>query len=167
MENEVVDQTEQALRQYFVEPVEEAVEEAISPTKQEVLILALRAMADLYERNPELPTPDYSSAMLIYGVKKGELPMYARAFGSCDKVFDEYSYRLSKDFGAGIVLQTYSSREAVCERIKIGEEIVPAHVMPAQPATEEVFVEERVKEIFEWKCPGSILASTEGTSYGD
>lgn len=137
----------------------EAVEEVvIELTSQQKFSTALRDLAEFYDAHPELTAPQYPSAFVIYSITKNDLPTYARAFGTCDKVFDEYSYRLVKTFGAGIRLETYSSRESVCERVKIGEEVVPAHVVAAKPAEEEKFVEEYKREVFEWKCPGSLLA---------
>lgn len=141
-----------------VEPVEAVEEEVIELTPQQKFSTALRDLAEFYDAHPELTAPQWPSAFTIYSVPKDDLPTYARAFGTCDKVFDEYSYRLVKTFGAGITLETYSSRESVCERVKIGEEVVPAHVVAAKPAEEEKFVEESVREVFEWKCPGSLLA---------
>jgi hypothetical protein len=138
--------------------VEEQVEVAtVEPTEQQKLSASLRELADFYDAHPELSAPDWQTEFTVFNVKKEDLPLYAKAFGSAEKYFDEYSFQLQRKFGDKILLRTYSSRETVCERVKIGEKTVPAHVVPAKPAEEEKYVEEAVVDVFEWKCPDAIL----------
>lgn len=162
-------QTERALRQFFGIQPEPAADDPkpakLERTKQ--FIEGLRKLAELYQAHPELELPQYFDPFTIYNVKKESLPRVARIFGSLEKRYDESSFRLRKDFGGGIILETYSSRESVCQRVKIGERVVPAHVVPAKPAEPELIVEEKVVDEFAWECPDSLLAAPAGTLPGE
>lgn len=141
----------------YMEPIAEAlqtIEEPIQLTAQQRFSEGLRELADFYDAHPEVKAPYTGTNFTIFGITKEDLPIYARAFGKAEKCFDAYSFQLSKSFGYEMKLRTYSSREEVCERVKIGEKVVPAHTIPAQ---EEKFVEEEVEAVFEWKCPDAIL----------
>lgn len=166
------DQTERALRQFFGIPsTHESAADDPKPAKLErakLFIEGLRKLADLYLAHPELELPEYFSPFTIFNVRKADLPKVARIFGSLEKRYDESSFRLRKDFGGGIILETYSSRESVCQRVKIGERVVPAHVVPAKPAEPELIVEEKTVDEYAWECPGdSLLAPPAGDRLGE
>jgi len=136
------------------EPEPVPVEDPEAKARRE-FIAGLRDLADFFEQNPEIDKPYSGCTLTLYVSDKKKLAKYARAFGHAEKVVDDYSFRLSKEFGTtGVKVETYSSRQSVCERVKIGEEFVPTHKIAA---TEERFVEGHMKDIYEWKCP-SLLA---------
>ena len=124
-------------------------------TAQQQFSQSLRELADFYDQHPEVKLPGSVSGFSIFGANKEELAIGARAFGKAEKLFTETAFQLVKTFPSGLKLEFYKCRESVCERVEVGEEVVPAHVIPA---TEEVFIPESVKKIYEWRCPDSILA---------
>lgn len=121
-------------------------------TSQQKFSQALREVADFYDQHPEIKTPVLGE-MTIFGADKEQIALGARAFGKADKVFKGEYFSLIKTFPSGMRLEYFADRERVCERVKVGEEVIPAHVIPAQ---EETIVEEKIKEVFEWRC-GSIF----------
>jgi hypothetical protein len=145
------------------EGLEELVAEVVAEPENDPILTAhlaevakftssLRGLADFYDANPRLKLP-FSCSLTVYGIDKDDLGEYARAFGAAEKVYNDYSFNLVKKFGSLVSLQTYHSREAVCERVKVGEETVPGYVKPAKPAEPEVYVETHTREKFEWRCP--------------
>jgi hypothetical protein len=105
-------------------------------TKHDEFVQGLRALADFYETRPNLALPEYFHGFTIYGVDKEELSAIAREFGACEKVVTEKVFQLVKSFSPSVQLKTYTSRDKVCEQVKVGEKTV---------------------DIMEWRC-GSILA---------
>lgn len=78
-----------------------------------------------------------------------------KVMGGFQREFNDYSAQAVKKFGMAKFI-VHSSREQVCERVKVGVEVRPAEperVIPAQP--------ERVVDKYEYKCPESLLAGQE------
>jgi hypothetical protein len=105
-------------------------------TKHDEFVQGLLALAYFYQSHPNCPLPDFFTDFTIYEGDKEALSAIARELGTCDKVFNETTFKLVKTFSPSIRLQTFSSREKVCEQVKVGEKTV---------------------DIMEWRC-GSILA---------
>lgn len=111
---------------------------------------ALRRIADWIEEHPELPLP-YQTALDYYSgtdqntLKKDTLLLFVKAFGSCNKKFNDTYIVVDKNFG-GITLRAVAYREAVCERVVVGTRSVPEQYIPGHE-----------EEIVEWKCPESLL----------
>ena len=75
-----------------------------------------------------------------------------RNLGGFKREFNDYAANAVKQFGS-TKLVVHSSRGSVCEKIKVGVKVVPAvpeRIIPAQ--------EERIEEVYEYKCPESLLA---------
>ena len=121
-------------------------------------VSGLRKLAAFWESHPELQHPQFPGEFTVFGIPKEELPKYAKAFGSLEKRYSDSAFELKKDFGGGIVTGTYHSRDAICERVEVGEEVVPEHVIPAREET--VVPEHKIKK-YEWKCPDSLLKPSE------
>lgn len=111
----------------------------------------LRAMADWFDRHPDLPGSVHGAVMIF--ADADELPVVARALGTAEKDADEYGFRLRRRFGP-VPLSTYTARDAVCERVKVGERTVTRHVPPEGVELVEVA---EVEDVYEWRCPESIL----------
>lgn len=122
-------------------------------------IRSLRLLANWYEAHPEisvLPHPYLFKTLWPSEFKdpKTILAAVAKAGGKVAKNYTETEIQVEVRFGS-ILLRYDAPREKVCERVKVGEKIIPAKVVPAR---EEMFIPEKVEEIFEWKCPESLLA---------
>ena len=80
-----------------------------------------------------------------------------KVIGGFKREFNEYSASCIKKFG-DVKFTLHCSREAVCERIEDGVQIIPAtseKIIPAQP--------ERVVPKYKYKCPESLLGKEVGT----
>jgi hypothetical protein len=125
-------------------------------------VQGLRDAANFFETHSELGPPHedlhfhfYSRVGPFYADSKEGLAFFAKSVGGhLDKTgSNENFFRMKSDRGTFSV-SIVSTRNSVCERIKVGTKIEPAHVVPAQ---EETFVPEREVPIYEYRCP-SILA---------
>ena len=123
-------------------------------------IAGLREAADFFENNPQLKVP-LDRDLTVYSVTGADLATFARAFGKCDKVTDDFSFQLVHTLPSGFQLKTYTSRENVCKRVLVKTEEVPAHTIPAVP---EKFIEASTRNVYEWECPESILGMAETTT---
>lgn len=113
-------------------------------------VAALRAIADFYERNPQLP---YYEGNMLVSCTKEQLLQVAQEAGTIQKDVDDEYFNLLKTFGS-ITIEFYCRREAICRRISKGMKTIPQQVIPARPR--EVIPEHIVEE-FEWECPESLL----------
>lgn len=122
----------------------------------------LRQLADWLEANPEIDLPwtgTYDSFSLGVWVSKEELATIARALpGKVEKDFttlDTVVY--VRAAFAGLKVEAYAGRNAVCERIVTGTETVTVPAVEAKPErTEE-------REVIEWHCM-PLLADDEQVS---
>lgn len=77
----------------------------------------LRALADWYEAHPEIDTP---SVFLHFWEQGGEaakkLATVAKAMGTCEKSFSDYSLTLKRQFGP-VWLMANIDRDAICRKI--------------------------------------------------
>ena len=108
----------------------------------------LRAIADWYEANPDIPIP-YSGEISVFGVKETqeEAARIAEALKPCRKAWDGEFFRLKREFD-GLILSFVFMRSAVCTARVVGHRVIPA-------------TEERIIEVIEWDCPDSLLAGRE------
>jgi hypothetical protein len=115
----------------------------------------LRAMADFFENNPDVPVPhseftvwfwqdgDNDPAGLLAEVSK-VLPR------PLEKVAGEFSFGVVATFG-NLKLRVVTSREAVCTKREVGTKVIPAS-------------EEREVPVYEWTCPPSLRDLAEAAS---
>jgi hypothetical protein len=113
----------------------------------------LRDLADWVESHPELQIPGLDRVDIFQ-----RLPLYAKAMGTVEKEADDSFFMLRKNFGS-IQLEVNWWREQVCERVKVGEKVIPEQILPAK--SEEI-IPEHVENVYEWKCPESILTGKKG-----
>lgn len=118
----------------------------------ETFVSGLRKLADLYEAHPEVPLPHnigmYGDA--IYCHSPAGFAAAVRMFGAGSKSDGDSTL----DFTPGFPLpfKVYGFKSDICERVQIGEEVVPAQ--PEQVVPEHVIpaVAEHTKPIYKWNC---------------
>jgi hypothetical protein len=116
----------------------------------------LRALADFVEQHPEFPVPTREINQCSLDTKE-EAAALARALGKCDKQFHGDIFIIAKDFG-GVKLRALFYRDKVCKREKVGVKTIPEQHIPAREAE---FVPAHTEDVYEWRCPGSLLGDEE------
>lgn len=124
--------------------------------KRTEYISGLRAVADFFEQNPEVEAEDYPHTFNFPGRTKEDLAVAAKALGHAEKQVTDSHFVIHGVIG-GHILDFYNNRDAICERIKVGEKVIPAVTLPAR--AEAVIIPARIEEVYEWKCPDSLLAA--------
>lgn len=115
------------------------------------LIDGLRQLADWLEAHP-IPRSYSGVDMNIFFDDVTALVAGTRGWGRLEKKGQGDFYFLRKEFGSEVRLDANVRREVLCERVKVGERVVPAQperILPAEP--------EKVEDVYEWKCPDSLL----------
>ncbi len=119
----------------------------------------LRQVAEFIEAHPEIPLPGATLTSYALHDKK-VVALTARALGQggrCKKVYEDSILRLKREFGP-IELEYLGLRSNVCERVKVGERLVPEMYVPPQPATQGQTIPEHKEAVYEWVC-SPILAT--------
>jgi hypothetical protein len=115
-------------------------------------ILGLRAVADFYQQNPAAYYDQMHLRLSMYvGGRQARPAMaaMARAFGHCQKTYEERHVTISRSFSEQVTLALFAPREKICRRVLIGEHIFPARIIPA---TKEVHIPARREPLVTWKC---------------
>jgi hypothetical protein len=116
-------------------------------------IAGLRGLLDFYERNEDMPAPICTTECVHVPDSSKEMAALTRAAGGLRKEsYVDNAFIMKREFGP-VVFRLLCFKEQTCERVKVGEIVIPAkpeRILPAEP--------EQVVEQFEWKCPESILA---------
>jgi len=110
-------------------------------------------LADFCDEHPEI-SPELTSRVIVPLFSKEDLMAAARAWGTAKKELDETWFNLVKDFGGGVKLEAYVSRERVCTRRVVGQREVTREV-PVTTRTETV-----MEDVVEWDCPSLLLDET-------
>ena len=96
--------------------------------------------------------------MNVFARSKEQFVAQMRFLGSAAKLEGNAYLTIQKKFSRNVVIELNCQREKVCERVQVGERVIPAEpertvpeiTIPAKPETRE--------PIFEWQCPDSLLA---------
>lgn len=112
----------------------------------------LRAMADWFDQHPEWE--DDAAACTSVVLTADKLAAFALAMGKSEKEADEHTFGLRRRFAKSVSLRGFTWRDAVCERVKVGERTVSRLVPPEGVQMVEV---DEVEDVYEWRCPESIL----------
>jgi hypothetical protein len=115
-------------------------------------IEGLRAVANFYEENPGAwyDGMHLTLNMYVWGRSaRKTLAEMARAFGQCNKVYDDNNITLSRQFSEQVTVAVFAPRAKVCRRVVMGTRILPARIVPA---TEEIRIPPSRVEIVEWRC---------------
>lgn len=113
-------------------------------------VKALRQLADVYEKHPEmtLPYEGVSSIMWVFTWEAEEFARTVAAFGKGNKRFADDSLLFLPDIG-GLNIQVRCQREQVCERKVIGRKFIPEKIVPAKAAE---IIPAHEEDIVEWDC---------------
>ena len=78
----------------------------------------LRELADWYEKHPEITCPvvHINIVSLTANDKVSELGTIAKAFGTCKKTVNNWSFSINRDFGP-VRAYAHVGREEVCKRV--------------------------------------------------
>jgi hypothetical protein len=119
------------------------------------LIAGFRQLADFLEQRPELHKYlEYASETFNIFIKRAELAEIARVMGPVRKHSVDHWFYLARDFGP-VSLHAAITRDEVCQKVKTGTRVIPAQ----EARTVEIAATpERIEDVYEWKCPESILA---------
>jgi hypothetical protein len=115
-------------------------------------IEGLRAVAKFYEENPGAWYDGMHLTLNMYAwgrVARKALVETARAFGRCDKTYDEDNITVSRQFSEQVTVAVFAPRAKVCRRLLLGTRTLPARIVPA---TEELHIPACKVEIVEWQC---------------
>jgi hypothetical protein len=115
-------------------------------------IEGLRAIAKLYEENPGAYYDGMHITLNMYvwgAVARQTLAQTARAFGQCNKVYDDDNVTVSRQFSEQVTVAVFAPRRKVCRRLVLGARMLPARTVPA---TQEVHIPAARVEIVEWQC---------------
>jgi hypothetical protein len=115
-------------------------------------IEGLHAVAQFYEENPAAwyDGMHLTLNMYVWGrAARKALSDTARAFGRCNKVYDDNNITVSKQFSEQVTLAVFAAKARVCRRIVLGARILPERIMAA---TSEVRIPASRVEIVEWQC---------------
>ncbi len=117
--------------------------------RRQQFIAGLRAVAKFYEENP---TACYDGMhltlnMYVWGSSARQvLAQAARAFGQCQKVYDDHNLTVSRQFSEQVTVAVFAPRAKLCRRVVIGERVLPARTIP------ELHIPAARIEIVEWQC---------------
>lgn len=113
--------------------------------RRNAYIDSLRAFASFLEAHPNMALPSTQKVYVFPTVE--EMPVYAREMGKCKKSGDDNYFNLTREFLPAIAYEPTWYRNQVCERVKVGEEVVQEDIV-------EVTGKRTVtREKFEWQCP--------------
>jgi hypothetical protein len=123
-------------------------------------IEGLRAVANFYEENPNAwyDGMHLTLNMFVWGrAARKALAETARAFGQCNKVYDDTNITLSRQFSEQVTVAVFAHRAKICRRVVLGVRVLPARVVPA---TEQICIPEARVDIVEWQCDPLLLKVT-------
>jgi hypothetical protein len=115
-------------------------------------IAGLRAVAQFYEENPAAwyDGMHLTLNMYVWGrAARKTLIQTARAFGHCNKTYDDNNVTVSRQFSEQVTVAVFAAKARVCRRVVLGSRILPERVVSA---TGEVRIPPSRVEIVEWQC---------------
>lgn len=124
-----------------VVPAEDA-----TPHPDRHLIDGMRRCCDWLETHPINTSTDVR--LHVFVSDADELRRTIRGWGMMTKYADDHFFYAEKKFNKRVEVSVCSSRENVCERVQVGERVVPAEPEKIVPATVE-----RVEPVYVWRCP--------------
>jgi hypothetical protein len=115
-------------------------------------IEGLRAVAQFYEDNPAAwyDGMHLTLSMYVWGrAARKNLSETARAFGHCNKIYDDNNITVSRQFSEQVTVAVFAAKARVCRRVVLGARILPERVVAA---TSEVCIPASRVEIVDWQC---------------
>ena len=111
-------------------------------------VRGLRELADWLEATPEAPVLSYGNVggtkfdVYLSNAHADTVRSLARTEGVFQKQYAGSFFNLKRLFSGDVVYELNIQRDAVCERVQVGETVVPE-----RPA-----VAEHVEPVYEWQC---------------
>lgn len=122
-------------------------------TGKELAVL-LRKQAEVIEKLPDRFWVNESRIGIGCKDKESVAEVARSLGGEWEKEASDIYFYLNRTVGdCKDAIYAYAERKVVCERVKVGEKVVPAQPETLVPATPE-----RVEEVYKWVCPDSILS---------
>lgn len=131
---------------------------------QQDIIDGLEKLVAWIKSHPEGVSGLASAFERIYVFPK-DMAVMARQLGTATKDQDDEFFILTKRFSRAVSLQCVRHREFVCDRIQVGEKVIPAQPAMEIPAQVIPATPERIVPVYEWQCPPSLLAAHLGDEY--
>ena len=126
------------------------------PTERNLEIAAdLRKLADWLETS-QIEININESTFYFFAQSKEDFTKAAKHLGKCKKVDAGDYFDLRKDIG-NLHVNLVCKREELCEKVQVGERVIPAEPERIVPEQRIEAQPEKVVPIYEWKCPPSIL----------
>ena len=118
---------------------------------------SLRMIADFFEHHEEIALPHDAAAFNYLAVHtRSQIASLVRALGTCTKHYNEDfigAFAVRRMFGS-IAFRGIANRDAVCERVEVGQNHIPECVIPAKP---EETIPAHIEPIYEWRCSDTTL----------
>ena len=119
----------------------------------------LRKFCDWLEANPQ-PKYDVCETNLQICPDAERFSGVAKSIGGkMQKRINGDLFCLDAELSAKVKLAIVVKRDAVCERVKVGERVIPAQPEVELPAKVIPAKAEVIEEIYEWKCAESIFTN--------
>jgi hypothetical protein len=123
-------------------------------------IEGLQAVAKFYAENPDAYYDGMHLTLNMYvwgSAARKTLAETARAFGQCEKIYDDKNVTVSRQFSEKVTVSVFAPRAKVCRRVVLGQRMLPARIVPA---TEEVRIPPALVQIVEWQCDPLLPGDT-------
>jgi hypothetical protein len=117
----------------------------------------LMAVGRFYEEKPEAYYDRMKVTLCMYVEGRNArraLAGTARAFGECEKSFDEKHIGISKQFSENVRVELFAPGSDVCRQIILGTRIEPPISLPATGA---IYIPEFAVEVLGWNCDPALV----------
>lgn len=125
--------------------------------KRRDYITGLKRLVDLYENNELMPAPACSEAVSIFAENLQHFLELRRSLGMHDKYGDDDWLSFRREITPMLKICLHVNKAKTCQRVLVGEKVVPASPEIRIPATPE-----RVEKEYRWVCPESLLDAANG-----
>lgn len=123
-------------------------------------VAGLRALADFFESNPDLPAPLGVPRAAIYTDRRDFASAVSALGGQRTKRSEDGLFKVERNIG-GAIVAVLASQAAVCQQVETGTETVEVEEVVTPAVTRTVKVE---RPVLEWVCAESVLAPREQVS---
>lgn len=132
----------------------------MNETNKQRFVRTLREIADYVDSRPfDENLPFKAPLFNLYLRDKKQFGEAVAAAGNVEKSVSVCDYLHAKVSFSGHYFIIAIEQALACQRVKVGEKVIPAtqeYTLPAQS--------ERVEDVFEFKCPESFLALKDAAS---
>ncbi len=107
---------------------------SVEQRRRQQFIAGLRAVASFYEQNADAYYDGMHVTLNMYvwgSAARRTLREMARAFGQCNKLYDDRNVTVSRQFSEQLTVAVFAPRARVCRRVVTGARLLPARIVPA------------------------------------